>query len=73
MIYGLDMIALKERLEVAQLKMVKFSVGVPRMVKIRHGYNTGTGQFGNIVERMLNMELEGRKRSLERKDLFKLL
>ncbi|KAJ8375265.1 hypothetical protein SKAU_G00058450 [Synaphobranchus kaupii] len=56
MLYGLETVALTKRqegeLEVAELKMLRFSLGVTRMDKIRNEYIRGTahvGQFGQKV------------------------
>ncbi|KAJ8376011.1 hypothetical protein SKAU_G00065910 [Synaphobranchus kaupii] len=56
MLYGLETVALTKiqegELEVAELKMLRFSLGVTRMDKIRNEYIRGTahvGQFGHKV------------------------
>ena len=51
MLYGLEMVALTKRqeagMEVAELKMLRFSLGVTRMDKIRNDYMTAKGgRFG---------------------------
>uniref|UniRef100_A0AAR2LPA4 Sap30-like n=1 Tax=Pygocentrus nattereri TaxID=42514 RepID=A0AAR2LPA4_PYGNA len=88
MMYGLETVALSKRqeaeLEVAEMKMLRFSLGVTRMDKIRNEQIRGTvkvEQFGDkarearlrwfghvlrnsgyIGQRMLEMELSGRRR-----------
>ena len=52
MVYGLDTVALTKRqeaeMEVAELKMLRFSLGVTRMDQIRNEYIRGTGQVGRF-------------------------
>ena len=55
MLYGLDTVALTKRqeaeMEVAELKMLRFSLGVTRMDTIRNEYTTGTAQVGRFGEK----------------------
>ena len=55
MLYGLEMVALTKRreaeTEVAELKMLRFSLEVTRMDKIRNEYIRGTAQVGRFVEK----------------------
>ena len=55
MLYGLDTVALTKRqeaeMEVAELKMLRFSLGVTRMDKIRNEYIRGTAQVGRFGEK----------------------
>ena len=55
MFYGLDTVALTKRqkaeMEVAELKMLRFSLGVTRMDKIRNEYIRGTAQVGRFGEK----------------------
>ena len=55
MLYGLDTVALTKRqeaeMEVAELKMLRFSLGVTRMDTIRNEYTTGTAQVGRFREK----------------------
>ena len=55
MLYGLETVALTKRqeaeLEVAELKMLRFSLGVTRMDKIRNEYFRGTAQVGKFGEK----------------------
>ena len=56
MLYGLDTVALTKRqeaeMEVAELKMLRFSLGVTRMDKIRNEYIRGTAQVGKFGEKI---------------------
>ena len=55
MLYGLLTVALKKRqeadMEVAELKMLRFSLGVTIMDKIRNEYTRGTAQVGKFGEK----------------------
>ena len=55
MSYGLETVALTKRqeaeMEVAELKMLRFSLGVTRMDKIRNEYIRGTAQVGKFGEK----------------------
>ena len=55
MLYGLETVALTKRqeaeMEVAELKMLRFSLGVTRMEKIRNEYIRGTAQVGQFGEK----------------------
>ena len=55
MLYGLETLALTKRqeaeMEVAELKMLRFSLGVTRMDKIRNEYIRGTAQVGKFGEK----------------------
>ena len=55
MLYGLETVALTKRqeaeMEVAELKMLLFSLGVTRMDKIRNEYIRGTAQVGRFGEK----------------------
>ena len=55
MLYGLETVALTRRqeaeMEVAELKMLRISLGVTRMDKIRNEYIRGTAQVGRIGEK----------------------
>ena len=54
MLYRLETVALTKRqeaeMEVAELKMLRFSLGVTRMYKIRNEYIRGTAQVGRFGE-----------------------
>ena len=55
MLYGLEMVALTKRqeaeMEVAELKMLRFSLAVTRMDKIRNEYIGGTVPVGRFEEK----------------------
>ena len=55
MLYGLETVALTKRqeaeMEVAELKILRFSLGVTRMDKIRNEYIRGTAQVGRFGEK----------------------
>ena len=55
MFYGLETVALTKRqeaeMEVAELKMLRFPLGVTRMDKIRNEYIRGTAQVGKFGEK----------------------
>ena len=55
MLYGLETVALTKRqeaeMEVAELKMLRFSLGVTTMDKIRNEYIRGTARGGDGLER----------------------
>ena len=55
MLYGLDTVALTKRqeaeMEVAELKMLRFSLGVTIMDNIRNEYITGAAQVGQFGEK----------------------
>ena len=55
MLYGLETVALTKRqeaeMEVAELKMLRFSLGVTRMDKIRNEYIRGIAQVGRFGEK----------------------
>ncbi len=55
MLYGLETVALTKRqeaeMEVAELKMLRFSLGVTRIDKIRNEYIRGTAQVGRFGEK----------------------
>ena len=50
MLYGLEKVALTKRQE-AELKMLRFSLGVTRMDNIRNEYMRGTAQVGKFGEK----------------------
>ena len=71
MLYGLETVPLTERqeaeMEVAEVKMLRFSLGVTRMDKIRNEYIRGTAQVGRFGEKTREARL-GWFGRLRRKD-----
>ena len=61
MLYRLDTVALTKRqeaeMEVTELKMLRFSLGVTRTDKIRNEYIRGTAQVGRFVEKTREVRL----------------
>ena len=51
MLYGLETKRQEAEMEVAELKMLRFSLGVTRMDKIRNEYIRGTAQVGRFGEK----------------------
>ena len=55
MLYGLETVALTKRqeaeMEVAEMKMLRFSLGGTRMDRIRNEYSRGTAQAGRFGEK----------------------
>ncbi|KAK3506415.1 hypothetical protein QTP70_001190 [Hemibagrus guttatus] len=56
MLYGLETVSLKKRqeseLEVAELKMLRFSLGVTRLDRIRNEYIRGTAHVGHLGDKV---------------------
>ncbi|KAK3564136.1 hypothetical protein QTP86_007804 [Hemibagrus guttatus] len=56
MLYGLETVSLRKRqeseLEVAELKMLRFSLGVTRLDRIRDEYIRGTGHVGRLGDKV---------------------
>ena len=56
MLYGLETVAVpksqKEELDVAELKMLRFSLGVTRMDRIRNEQVSGTAQVGQFSDKV---------------------
>ena len=61
MLYGMETVAVTERqvgkMEVAELKMVRWAVGVTRMDKIRNEYVRGTAKSAKLGDRLWNARL----------------
>ncbi|MCJ8744561.1 hypothetical protein PDJAM_G00120230 [Pangasius djambal] len=61
MLYGLETVALRKRqeseLEVAELKMLRFSLGVMRLDRIRNEYIRGTAHVGRLGDRVREARL----------------
>ncbi|MCJ8733970.1 hypothetical protein PDJAM_G00229970 [Pangasius djambal] len=56
MLYGLETVSLRKRqeseLEVAELKMLRFSLGVTRLDRIRNEYIRGTAHVGRLGDKV---------------------
>ncbi|XP_060743999.1 uncharacterized protein LOC132857897 [Tachysurus vachellii] len=61
MLYGLETVTLKKRqeseLEVAELKMLRFSLGVTRLDRIRNKYIRGTAHVGSLGDKVREARL----------------
>ncbi|KAK3530487.1 hypothetical protein QTP86_024399 [Hemibagrus guttatus] len=61
MLYGLETVSLRKRqeseLEVAELKMLRFSLGVTRLDRIRNGYIRGTAHVGHLGDKVREARL----------------
>ncbi|KAK3543634.1 hypothetical protein QTP70_025993 [Hemibagrus guttatus] len=61
MLYGLETVSLKKRqeseLEVAELKMLRFSLGVTRLDRIRNEYIRGTAHVGHLGDKVREARL----------------
>ncbi|KAK3506303.1 hypothetical protein QTP70_017471, partial [Hemibagrus guttatus] len=61
MLYGLETVSLRKRqeseLEVAELKMLRFSLGVTRLDRIRNEYIRGTAHFGHLEDNIREARL----------------
>ncbi|KAK3560239.1 hypothetical protein QTP86_003045 [Hemibagrus guttatus] len=61
MLYGLETVSLRKRqeseLEVAELKMLRFSLGVTRLDRIRNEYITGTAHVGRLGDKVREARL----------------
>ncbi|KAK3523817.1 hypothetical protein QTP70_010429 [Hemibagrus guttatus] len=61
MLYGLETVSLRKRqeseLEVAELKMLRFSLGVTRLDRIRNEYIRGTAHVGRLGEKVREARL----------------
>ncbi|KAK3541245.1 hypothetical protein QTP86_016907 [Hemibagrus guttatus] len=67
MLYGLETVSLRKRqeseLEVAELKMLRFSLGVTRLDRIRNEYIRGTAHVGRLGDKTPNVrELRWRRK-----------
>ena len=62
MLYGLEAVPLTKRqekeLEVAELKMLRFSLGVSRLDRIRNDYIRGTAKVGKFEDRVREARLQ---------------
>ncbi|KAK3558627.1 hypothetical protein QTP86_022061, partial [Hemibagrus guttatus] len=61
MLYGLETVSLRKRqeseLEVAELKMLRFSLGVTRLDRIRNEYISGTAHIGRLGDKVREARL----------------
>ena len=61
MLYGMETVAVTERqvgkMEVAELKMVRWALGVTRKDKIRNKYVRGTAKIGKLGDKLRNARL----------------
>ncbi|KAK3524606.1 hypothetical protein QTP70_029912 [Hemibagrus guttatus] len=61
MLYGLETVSLRKRqeseLEVAELKMLRFSLGVTRLDRIRNEYIRGTSHVGHLGDKVREARL----------------
>ncbi|KAK3512367.1 hypothetical protein QTP70_007366 [Hemibagrus guttatus] len=61
MLYGLETVSLRKRqeseLEVAELKMMRFSLGVTRLDRIRNEYIRGTAHVGRLGDKVREVRL----------------
>ncbi|KAK3532192.1 hypothetical protein QTP86_009297 [Hemibagrus guttatus] len=78
MLYGLETVSLRKRqeseLEVAELKMLRFSLGVTRLDRIRNEYIRGTAHVGRLADKVREARLRwfGHVQRRESKDSFEL-
>ncbi|KAK3550987.1 hypothetical protein QTP70_011450 [Hemibagrus guttatus] len=61
MLYGLETVSLRKRqeseLEVAELKMLRFSMGMTRLDRIRNEYIRGTAHVGRLGDKVREARL----------------
>ncbi|KAK3543658.1 hypothetical protein QTP70_026248, partial [Hemibagrus guttatus] len=82
MLYGLETVSLRKRqeseLEVAELKMLRFSLGVTRLDRIRNEYIRGTAHIGRLGDKVREARLRWfghvqRRENESREDLLSLM
>ncbi|KAK3506247.1 hypothetical protein QTP70_012801 [Hemibagrus guttatus] len=77
MLYGLETVSLRKRqeseLEVAELKMLRFSLGVTRLDRIRNEYIRGTAHVGRLGDKVREARLRwfGHVQRRERTKMFR--
>ncbi|KAK3538465.1 hypothetical protein QTP86_003695 [Hemibagrus guttatus] len=73
MLYGLETVSLRKRqeseLEVAELKMLRFSLGVTRLDRIRNEYIRGTAHVGRLGDKVREARLRWFGH-VQRRDIF---
>ena len=61
MLYGMEMVTVMERqmgkMEVAEMKMVRWALGVTRKDKIRNEYVRGTAKIAKLGDKLRNARL----------------
>ncbi|KAK3530863.1 hypothetical protein QTP70_003631 [Hemibagrus guttatus] len=78
MLYGLETVSLRKRqeseLEVAELKMLRFSLGVTRLDRIRNEYIRGTAHVGRLGDKVREARLRwfGHVQRRDSEDSFEL-
>ncbi|KAK3521454.1 hypothetical protein QTP70_005649 [Hemibagrus guttatus] len=82
MLYGLETVSLRKRqeseLEVAELKMLRFSLGVTRLDRIRNEYIRGTAHVGRLGDKVREARLrwfghvQRREMNFQGKDIERL-
>ncbi|KAK3536438.1 hypothetical protein QTP86_009951 [Hemibagrus guttatus] len=81
MLYGLETVPLRKRqeseLEVAELKMLRFSLGVTRLDRIRNEYIRGTAHVGRLGDKVREARLRWfghvQRREKEEEDCWKII
>ena len=56
-LYGMETVAMMEKMEVAELKMVRWALGVTRKDKIRNEYVRGTAKIAKLGDKLWNTRL----------------
>ncbi|KAK3534858.1 hypothetical protein QTP86_028556 [Hemibagrus guttatus] len=74
MLYGLETVSLRKRqeseLEVAELKMLRFSLGVTRLDRIRNEYIRGTAHVGHLGDKVREARLRWFGHVQRRENMF---
>ncbi|KAK3508896.1 hypothetical protein QTP70_013717 [Hemibagrus guttatus] len=76
MLYGLETVSLRKRqeseLEVAELKMLRFSLGVTRLDRIRNEYIRGTAHVGRLGDKVREARLRWFGHVQRRENLYNM-